>query len=609
MATADAVIGFPAMIRILITPALAAGMLVPATALAAPVEALPPPNPPKIEEVAPGVAYQRIVRGDGQVAHVVRAPRSPRVSIAPVLAGGSLVARGSLTRAVADRLGTGVVAGINGDFFSPSTNDPSGVVLIGGELMHEPEASRSALVLLPGGGIDALRLVLQGRMQAVDPTGAVTYPVRSFAGMNRPAKRGTETILYTPAFGLATTPKSGSRYEVRVRLDQTGPLVPNQPRTGTVIATGSGGGTTIGAGHWVLTGVGSAGVPLVSEYPLGQAVTIGPGLLSLPAGALDAIGGGPVLVQGGQPIASAGEGFTSTQTGARTSRSAVGQTAGGTTLLVTVEGPSQGRPGMTVAEQAGLMVSLGATTAVAMDAGGSAQLAVRDELVIPWSGPRSLSDVVLMSYLGITVEPLPFRLSPNADRVDDAATTVIRAPAAGVATVTVARRTGRPAKRLWRGRLGPGSAKISLDPRRLSLSDGVYVVVARHVPGDGSGETQQRRRVIVDRTLSSLNARASTVRVGRRTRPRLGVTFRLLRRARVTVRIRTGEGAPLTTLVSGRPMRAGRRSVTWNRRVRSSLVSGTVQVTVEARSAFGTSGLVREVTLRKPPKPRPRAAP
>ena len=66
-----------------------------------------------------------------------------------------------------------------------------------------------------------------------------------------------------------------------------------------------------------------------------------------------------------------------------------------------------------------------------MDAGGSAQLAVRDDLVIPWSGARSLSDVVVMSYRGVTIEPLPFRISPNADRVDDAATTVVRSPVAG----------------------------------------------------------------------------------------------------------------------------------------------------------------------------------
>ena len=36
--------------------------------------------------------------------------------------------------------------------------------------------------------------------------------------------------------------------------------------------------------------------------------------------------------------------------------------------------------------------------------------------------------------------------------------------------------------------------------------------------------------------------------------------------------------------------------------MRTAVISGTVQVTVEARSAFGTSGLVREVTLRKPPQ-------
>ena len=598
------------MKRPLALPLAALGLLAaPAVASAAIVEALPPANPPSVEEIAPGVAYERIDRADGQVVHVVRAPRSPRVSVAPVLAGGSLLSRGSLTGAVGARLDAGAVAGINGDFFTSSTNDPSGVLMIGGELLHEPEASRSALVMLPGGAIDAPTLALQGKVQAVDATGAPAFPARTFVGLNRPAKRGSEMILYTPGYGAVATPKSGSRYEVRVRLDQAGPLVPNQVRTGTVVGTGSGGGTTIGAGHWVLTGVGAAGVTLVSEYPLGQPVVITPGLTGLPAGATDAIGGGPALVRGGTAITAAGEGFTGSQTTSRTSRSAVGQEADGTTLFVTVEGPSQGRPGMTAADQAGLLKSLGAQTAVAMDAGGSAQLAVRDDLVIPWSGPRSLSDVVVMSYRGATVEPLPFRLSPNADRVDDAATTVIRSPLAGVATVTVARRTGRPSKRVWRARLGPGSAKVNIDPKRLKLSDGVYYVVVKQTPDDGSGDTEQRRRVIVDRTLSSLNARSSTVKVGKRRQPRLGVTFRLLRPARATVRIRTSSGAPLTTLMSGRPLRAGSRSVNWNRRVRSKLVSGAVEVTVEARSPLGISGLVREVTLKAPPKPPPRAAP
>lgn len=587
----------------LIAP-LAVLLGVPAVAAGAPVEALPPPRPPAIAEVAPGVGYQRLDRGD-QVVHVVRAPLSPRVGLAPVLLGGSPVQRGSLTGAMRSRLASGAVAAVNGDFFSYTTNDPSGVFMAGGDLVHEPEASRSALVLLPGGGLDAVTLALQGRWQAVDPAGATTYLPRGFQGINRPAKRGSETILYTPSYGAVTTPPGGSRYEVRIRLDLPSPLAPNVPQTGTVIAAGAGGGQTIGAGHMVLTGVGSAGPTLVSELPLGRRVTITPGLPALPAGALDAVGGGPVLVREGRAITAAGEGFTSAQTGGRTSRTAVGQKADGTRLLVTAEGPAQGSRGVTVAEQASLMASLGARTAVAMDAGGSAQMAVRDELVIPWSGPRSLSNAVVMSYDGVTVEPPPARLSANADRVDDATTLVVRATRPGVTRVTVARRSGRPTKRLWEGRLGPGAVAVRLDPRRLRLADGVYVAVATHTPDDGTGATEQRRRIIFDRTLSSLVTRGSAPRVRGTVRPRLDVRFRLLNPARTTVRVRSTSGAPIATLMSGRVLRRGTQTVRWNRLVRRQVVSGTVEVTVEARTRLGVTGLVRTVTLKAPPKPRP----
>ena len=226
--------------------------------------------------------------------------------------------------------------------------------------------------------------------------------------------------------------------------------------------------------------------------------------------------------------------------------------------------------------------------------------------MIPWSSPRSLADVLLLSYQGVTLNPLPFRLSANADRVHDSATAVVRSPAAGVATLTIARRSGRPTKRLWQGRLGPGAVTVALDPRRLRLGDGVYVVVAKLTPDDGSGETEQRRRVIFDRTLSSLSARPSTTGRGRRARGRLAVGFRLLRPARVTVRVLSSSGRTLTTLTSGRLLRQGRRGVVWNRRIGRTLVSGSVQVTVEARSRFGTSGLARSVTLR-PPRAAPRS--
>jgi Phosphodiester glycosidase len=583
---------------------LAALAAAPAAALAqGPVTALPPARPPAVLEIAPGIGYQRQVQGDGQVVHVVRAAPSPRVGLAPALAAGSPLRRGPLTAAIGARLNTGVVAGMNGDFFSYDTNSPSGVVLIDGDLVHEPEASRPALVMPPTGVLASATLVLQGRFQAIDPTGVRRFAIRAFAGINRPPLRGSEAILYTPAFGAAT-PASGSVYEVSVRLDQPGPLAPNLARTGTVVAAAQGGGMPIAAGNVVLAGVGSSGPPLVAELPVGQGVSLSPGLLGLPADALNAIGGGPALVSGGSPAGRPSIGYTSSQLDARTSRSAVGQTAQGSLLLVTAEGPSQGSPGLTVAEQAGLMTSLGATTAFAMDAGGSAQLAVWNDLVIPWSAPRSLSDVVLLSYDGVTLQPLPFRLSANGDHVDDSATEVVRSPVPGVAAVTIARRTGRPAKRLWQGRLGPGAATVNIDPRRLRLGDGVYVVVAKLTPDDGSSETEQRRRVIFDRTLSALTARSSTTGAGRRARGRLAVGFRLLRPARVTVKVLSSSGSTIATLAGNRPLRQGRKRVVWNRRRGDALVSGTVQVTVEARSRFGTTGLQRSAVL-KSPKRRP----
>ena len=238
---------------------LAALAAAPTGALAqGPVTALPPPRPPAVAEVTPGIGYERQVLDGGQVVHVVRAVPSPRIALAPALAAGSPVQRGPLTDAIAARADSGAVAGINGDFFSYTTNGPSGVLLIGGDLVTGPEPSRPALVLQPGGALAALPLVLQGRFQAIDPTGVRRFAIRAFGGINRPARSGSETILYTPAFG-ATTPSGGSRYEVSVRLDQPGPLTPNVPRTGTVIAAASGGGLAIGDGNVVLTGVGSAG--------------------------------------------------------------------------------------------------------------------------------------------------------------------------------------------------------------------------------------------------------------------------------------------------------------------------------------------------------------
>ncbi|MGD9695973.1 MAG: phosphodiester glycosidase family protein [Thermoleophilia bacterium] len=589
----------PTPVRRALVAACSLALAAPAAALAqtGPVQALPPAKPPAVTEIAPGIGYQRMVRPGGEVVHVIRAAATQRVGLRPAMPGGSPSARGLLTDAVARGADAGAVAGVNGDFFTASTNDPSGVLVIDGDLIHEPEASRSALAITPA-GLAAAVMTLQGRYQAVDPSGAVRYTTRTFGGVNRPAKRSSETILYTPSYGQAATPTAGSRYEVKVRWDQPGPLAPNVARTGTVVGAQSGGGMAIPSDGAVLTAVGSAGPNLVSDLPMGQKVTITPGVLGLPADALSAIGGGPLLVRDGTALTSFGEGFTSGQLGSRTARTAVGQRADGTALLVTVEGPQQGTRGVTTVELAQLMRDLGASTAIAMDAGGSAQLALWNRLQTPWSAPRTLADVLLVTYQGVTMQPLPFRLSPNADRVDDRAVAVVHSTQPGNVRVTIAGRTGRPAKRLWEGRLGPGAVPVGVDPRKLGLGDGIYYVVAKSEPADGGAPSEQKRRIVIDRTLSSLATRPSA-----KPSPRVVVTYRLARAARVTVRIRSTSGSVLRTLRANALQRPGRGGVVWDRTAGGKTVSGTLQVTVEVRSRYGTTGLVRTFSVKAPPKP------
>ena len=587
--------------------AAAAALAAAAPAGAGPVQALPPASPPVVTEIAPGVGYQRLVQAGGEVVHVVRGAASPRVSLNPVLTAGSPVHRAELTDAIGQRLPAGAIAGINGDFFNVSQNYPSGVLFTGGDLISEPQAARSALVLMPGGAIDAVRLALEGRFQAVDPANPKQFPLRTFSGINRPAQRGSETILYTPAYAQTATP-TGSRYEVTVRLDVPGPLTPNVLRTGTVVAVKNGGGTLDPArsGRAHRGGERRAHVGVrVPPRPAGEPVPRPPrpargrrrgarrrtparagrcGRAELRRGLHGIAARQPDLALGGGP--DRGRHHPARHGG----------------------GPLPGEPrdhAWPSRRRCSPRWGRGPPWRWTPAAAPSSPWA--PSLAIPWSSPRSIPDVLLMYYDGVRIEPLPFRLSANADRVDDATTVVMRTTRAGVARLTIARRTGRPTKRLWESRLGPGSVRVLLDPRRIHLADGVYTVVANFTPDDGTGVTEQRRRVILDRTLGSLSARAESRRVGRRVLARLDVGFVLAHSARVTARVESTSGTVLHQLAAGKVMRPGRHRLSWGRRSGGKVVSGVVRVVVEARGRLGTSGLVRAVTLRPPPKPAPRA--
>ena len=246
----------PAMRRA-VPLALAALVAAPAAALAqGPVQALPPPKPPAILEVAPGIGYQRQVQGNGQVVHVVRSAPSPRIALAPALAAGSPVQRGPLTGAVSAGLDQGVVAGMNGDFFSYDDQLPDRRAA--DRRRPRPRARGEP----PGTRAPAQRPARRGHAGAPGavpgdrsrPASGGSRSAPSAASTGRRCAAARRSSTRRPS--APTTPAGGSRYEVSVRLDQPGPLTPNVPRTGTVVAAAQGGGMAIAPGTVVLTGVG-----------------------------------------------------------------------------------------------------------------------------------------------------------------------------------------------------------------------------------------------------------------------------------------------------------------------------------------------------------------
>ncbi len=575
----------------LLRTTLAAAALLGGAAVASAAEALPEPEPKGRQVVTPGVTYERRALSDGNLLHVVRAAPKARFSLQPESVGPTLSSRASVTSHVASQRGTGAVAAVNGDFFGVSSGHPSGALVKEREILSDPEPNRSALVLpLPRERISVAKLTLEATWAAERADGRNPVP-RNIQAVNRPRIRSSETILFTRAAGT-TTPSDSSIFEVSLRLAEPGSVSLGDRRQATVVRRASGGGSELATGQVVLAGAGSAGNRLRNDLPLGTKVEIAADIPGAGGRAIGVIGGGPALVQEGRPVLSPGESFTSSQLAGRTSRTAIAQHRNGQLMLVGVEGPLQGRPGLSTTGLARELVRLGARTAIGLDSGGSAQMVVGPRAAIPWSSPRAVSTAAVLRYTGLQLDPLPGRLTPNGDGATDTATATLYSPVPGAARVT-ARRRGGGSVLLADTRVGPGAATVALDPKAANLRDGVWTIRARLVPDDGARPTAQSRRVLIDRTLGNLVTRPQR----RGGAPTLAAIFRLTRAANVTVNVRRPNGRLLETVVSGRRLGPGRRVVRWDRTVRGKTVGGRVRVEVIARGPLGNTGLADTTRL------------
>lgn len=379
-----------------------------AAAVAAPVERR------IVREVAPGVRHEQVLREQTtrpMVAHMLRLKLGQPGWRLQAWLGKDVVLTpdASKGRETTGRLAarTGALAAINGDYF-PWSGDPLGLQVTDGEIVSEPNATRSAF------GITRDGRVLWGpvRMDATVTIGGRTFPLH---GINR-NRAADELVLYTPRFGESThTNASGTELLVEWL---NGAAKPGTILSGTVSEIHPGrGNTPIPAEGLVLSGHGAA-AKLLQQVNTGDGVAIRINLIGEAGQSWNevwqAIGGGPRLVKNGEVCVAVGtEGFGASHVNTRHPRTAIGMTAEGELMLVTVDGRQATASGMSLPELAAWMRAEGAVEALNLDGGGSTALTLR-QVTVNTPSDGTLRPVANGLLVAVDTPPAEAAAAPEA---------------------------------------------------------------------------------------------------------------------------------------------------------------------------------------------------
>ncbi|GGV23615.1 hypothetical protein GCM10010260_75030 [Streptomyces filipinensis] len=342
------------------------------------------------KRIAPGVTYRQfdVEAGAGKAhAHLLTVDlANPHVRVG-LLYPGVVAARATVSR-LADS--AGAVAGVNGDFFNITETQHPGVEATGasvgpaiadGQVLKAavPTGQRFGPALPPGTNtrdVFGVGTDRRARLDRLSLVGSVVTPEGTFPlkGLNQYALAENSVGAFTSRWGSASrmravcgsdtqrsAPCSGDTYEVRI----VGGRV--------VSASDTPGSGTIPADATVLVGR-EEGAQRLRKLSVGDAVTVQHSMVAASSGVpyAFAIGGFPVL-RGGEALS----GLDDVTSAVRT---VVGFKGGGHQLLIlALDGATEYRSGMTVAEEADTMRSLGASDAFNLDGGGSTELVTRDD--------------------------------------------------------------------------------------------------------------------------------------------------------------------------------------------------------------------------------------
>lgn len=374
---------------------------------------LPEADSIRVTQLEPGVRHSYLWLDEGpwavhvlEVDAAVCAPELEAVKPGPPLS----------RRATTSVLAAGALAGINADFFMLPQGTPVGAHVTGGRVLAGP-GDRPVHALTAGGGLRAGRAALAGFVAADGDTVALVQVNRDpGAARYRPARPGVR--LFDAWFG-DDAPVDSAGPTLRVRRLHAGPgasarsaAVSLEPASGVVVSVhpprdsipidpehvalqaharaGSdwlgrrAPGDTVSWQGAVTPFESPAGRPTESaganpaEHPGGNsAEASGPA-----SAAMEAVGGFPLLVDGGRGVYAEQPGVSRAFGGARHPRTAVGWGADGGLFWVVVDGrQAPYSDGMSLPELEWLFLRLGAVAAINLDGGGSTAMVVEGRLV------------------------------------------------------------------------------------------------------------------------------------------------------------------------------------------------------------------------------------
>jgi Phosphodiester glycosidase/FlgD Ig-like domain len=549
---------------------------------------------PTTTELMPAVTYSQEVRtigGETVVLHVVVAPKPGGLyRLAPVLSEGDVTGRATLTEMQKPLAGSATVVGVNGDLFNWKLGYPTGLVMHEGLLAARPVSTRSSLAIGVDGLLRIARVGFFGRWALADGER------RPLAQFNRPLE-GNGVALFTSTWGSVTPV---SKKAVDIVIDTFPKASVGTDLVGQVASVSEGGGTEIPREGAVVQAVGPLANELLSSAVPGSSFLVRLNLRPWWDDVADAIGGGPALIQDGKVVLPTSEHFTPSQLQPRAPRTAVGQLEDGRIVFVAVDGRSAASAGVDLRQLAEELVRLGVVNGMALDAGGSTELAFDGHVLnTPSDGQeRALSNSLMVFYFGVYAAP-PSEpvVSPNGDGA--AETEQVSFKIVKASTVE-ARLVGPGGHVFYKDESPKEPGTYPFEVAKDVLKEGTWRWVVRATDQDGN-KSKAERSFTVNNTLGFLELSKRALKVTKKRGATVGISFRVASRARVSVTIENQLGLVVRTLESRVLRKPGEVALSWDARSEPGAVvaPGAYTVSISATNNLGPVELSARVTVKR----------